>query len=574
MSPFICTKTFARQRGAILKTLFVAVIAFALLTMLWVIVLETTIQPEALAMNATPIKTRLLHWLLPPLALILVITAGGSVYAQAKESNARLVQQQQQAADEQRQKLLAQESERAQQQREFSLEVRGLGIAVDRLRQSHLWTALDKAASPYQSIMSNDASAYPGSESSRSNNFDKRRSDVWEYALRASAVERWPLPVILIAPPRAVIPVVDSDILRLSSVSMGSGLGGLMYARLEARYTDRPDQMIASLFKWFDEHPDMPAAVIVSIDGLPERDSLRQEGTEPQLKRMGNGPPALFDAMTALLVTRTDRVDAQIRAHVTDTPYDMVRNARYDTRYATARLWNFYWDHKDGGGKNQSIEKWHERVSRFLANEKPDADDSGSMTPFWDKGKDKGFKPNPWVPVRWTRWQLKQYDQAPMLGYLHRPVFIPFQDEQGKPLKESGKVRAMSAGWQQAMATLPGAGKGAAQPERVFFDTGKDTRRIIPLASALADDMPDLNPTDPQTGFNLSQRIGDTGISSPLVQIGLALMRSYAKGGVSATVNLRHDDGASIVMVRPPTEAQKSANRKQPDPFMVELLPD
>jgi len=37
-------------------------------------------------------------------------------------------------------------------------------------------------------------------------------------------------------------------------------------------------------------------------------------------------------------------------------------------------------------------------------------------------------------------------------------------------------------------------------------------------------------------------------------------MRSYDQGGVSATVNLRQAERASIIMVSPPSEADKARN--------------
>ena len=73
-------------------------------------------------------------------------------------------------------------------------------------------------------------------------------------------------------------------------------------------------------------------------------------------------------------------------------------------------------------------------------------------------------------------------------------------------------------------------------------------------------------------GYDIGARIGNTGVSSPLVQIGLGLMASYYDGGASATVNRRPNGTASIVMVSPPEASVKAAWAKPGhvvDPFRL-----
>ena len=55
------------------------------------------------------------------------------------------------------------------------------------------------------------------------------------------------------------------------------------------------------------------------------------------------------------------------------------------------------------------------------------------------------------------------------------------------------------------------------------------------------------------------------------------LIAGYRDGGVSATVNLRRAEGASILMVSPPTEppeGRKPHPGAGQDPFKVPLMPE
>jgi hypothetical protein len=66
------------------------------------------------------------------------------------------------------------------------------------------------------------------------------------------------------------------------------------------------------------------------------------------------------------------------------------------------------------------------------------------------------------------------------------------------------------------------------------------------------------HPDEVKEGYDIGARIGNTGTSSPMVQIGLGLIASYHQGGASATVNRRPNGMASIIMVSPPDETIKA----------------
>ena len=557
--------------GRALVTALALLGSLVLTTGAWIVLFETSIRPGMPEMNLDG-NARLLIWVLVPLALVLALAGTTAYAASAKGKRDLACQKAQQEAEAQRQKALEEQARLAQQRHQFALEVRGLGIALDRFRQTRILDALAKAPSPYHSIMPQDPDAYPTARTEKSRQFHKRRGDTWRYALR-NFVERWPIPVILVAPARSANPQVTSPLIEdIAGLNMDAGLGITLYTVLETHNTDRAEEVIERLFNWFDMHPEMPAAVVQVTDSVVFRSYHRPKGT-PSLVRDGKEVPWLFDANVSLLVTRTDRVDAQIRPYAYEAPYQMHKEdgTGYDNVHIpTIKLWKHYFN-KGEGGHQQGVDAWHERLKTFIATQNADEGDPCADAPSWDKSK--GFKPNVWVPVRWVKWQLEEYDESPLLGYLHRPVTVKFHNDQGKPLSESAKAKAMVEGWQAAMATLPKDTEGT-EIQRVFYDTGPDTKRVIPLSRALSDTNSELDPLDAKTGYNITQRIGNIGTTSPWASIGLALMKSYHAGGASVVADLRHDDSATLVMVRPPSEAQKKANKRQPDPFMVTQLPE
>jgi hypothetical protein len=182
---------------------------------------------------------------------------------------------------------------------------------------------------------------------------------------------------------------------------------------------------------------------------------------------------------------------------------------------------------------------------------------------FWQQISNKGpgdFKPTPYIPVRWTTWQVKQFDDAPLIGYLHRPIDVKLTNDEGKPLAKPEQIAALETGWISAVGTL----EPTTQPKRVFYDTTGDRQWAIPIAQALlqaGEHAPKLD--DVKQGFDIGRRIGNTGVSSPMVQLGLGLIAGYKEGGASATINRRPNGNATIIMVSPPDAATKAAWQEQ-----------
>ncbi|WP_168224882.1 DUF2875 family protein [Azoarcus sp. DD4] len=442
------------------------------------------------------------------------------------------------------------------QQRRFALEVRGVGLAVDRLRQSGIWQAIDAADSPFQRVLSDDPADYEWSGLERHRDLDSREAYAAKSVLEGW-VERWPIPVLVASPESRT-----SGSSRVRGAHQHASLPIHLATTLDSHVGEGADQLIIQLFDLFDADPQLPAVVLFGIDS----EALKLTDAPDE-----HFVPDIHDAAAAILVARTDRVDRDIRPYLTDVPYDLTY---LDKEYDVIQLWNAYWDaDEDPAGPRHtdlgfmSTQFWQERQQKLIDRVDPNGGQY-QLTPFWMRKY--GFKPNPWVPVRWTKWQMEEYDKAPLLGYLHRPVEVPLDAPAG-PKGDKARAAAMAEGWQQALDTLP---EGTA-PTRLFYDTAGEGRRLIPLSRAMSTEGTPhpLAIDDPANSYDLTRRLGNTGVSSPFVQLALALMRSYHHGGASATVNLREDARASIIMVRPPDDAQKAANRRRPDPFVNPYAP-
>jgi hypothetical protein len=502
---------------------------------LWGLVFEYVVVGHAPSYGNMQMSGHLRAWVTPPLILVLALFLGQTAFAGTSNSTQDKAGSPAKAPD-----TLPALATNSSDPR-FTLEIRGLGVVVDKYRQRALWERLDEVGAK-GTLLPQDPKAYPWSSNDRLFAAQQREGNALEYTLPNGWVERWPIPVIAIGPARND---QDGYADRINEhvvlARQGAGLGITLFTQLGALQANDSDSVLRTLFQVFEQHPELPAVVVLAEDGALTRGYMRTPGNE--VPKDGNFVPKQPDSFVALLVSRKDRVDRDIRPYVVNVPYDINLN---DTKYDIIKLWNYYWAQEKVYDKNHmgfmSYDYWQKLVPDLL-------------TQVSNRGHGD-FKPNPWVPIRWTEWQLKQYDDAPLLGYLHRPVDVSFLDEDGKPMKRLARVAKLKEAWTQAMGTLP---EGEA-PARVFFDPDSSSDAWITLTQALHGNAQNLDLDDPEEGFNTAQRVGDTGTASPWVQIGLAVMRGYAKGGTSATVNLRNPDHASIVMVSPPDDAYRQAH--------------
>jgi len=352
------------------------------------------------------------------------------------------------------------------------------------------------------------------------------------------------------------------------------------------RFGEQPDRILEDVFAFFDAHPDVPYIVLNSEDSLGTRDS-NSPPASPFLLRDGNYVTEKPDASALFVLARRERVDP-VRSFVWDDPdNDFVQN-EYRWMYGNMRASVPNWmrkhalqtptqigadmtrqELKDAQGERQpTVSEWLEAAAAF--SQRPDLRGTGvsgmlaTVNPF-KHYPPKEWKPTPWFPIPWNREQLETFDRLPTLGYLHRPVFVKFADEHGKPVtRRAERQKLLQAGWQAALQNLPEARRkdGAA---RVVVATGGKAAQLIALHGVLdaqaAAGGPKIDSSKSSQFIDTDKRLGDTGAATLFVQMAIGVMGSYRDGGVSAAVNLRGEDEASIVLISPPTDEQRKSQR-------------
>ncbi|QIE18898.1 type VI lipase adapter Tla3 domain-containing protein [Xanthomonas oryzae] len=454
-------------------------------------------------------------------------------------------------------RMLAGEGER------YVLEVRGLGLAVGDYYQT-VWQAIREGDDAFKSVLPQDPKYYD--PNTRIGTASMAASAAFGYAAK-EAVERWPLPVIILGPPTTIhdgSTMANEIALNRQSESLGLTL----FLWQDDANVASAQATLERLFQFFDQHPDVPEVLLVSNDSEADRYGWKSLGM-PE-RPVGVHVPLLPNGMVALLVARSDRVDRLVRPYAVDVDDGISKD---DTQYDIIKLWNFFWEKADIFDMQYEAALKAKGVKWPDGTNVPKADWWIAQLPeLWKQISNKGpgeFKPSPYLPVRWARWQVQQFDESPLLGYLHRPVHVPLTDEQGKPLKRAGQVEALRKGWAQAVSALP----EDAKPTRVFYDTSLDREWVIPLTQALHGNAEGIELDDNHDGYDIGRRLGNTGVSSALVQIGLAIQAGYEDDRTSATVNLTPNGYAGIVMVSPPDAASKGINTKHrgKNPFMAHV---
>ncbi|MEE4571394.1 DUF2875 family protein [Pseudomonas alliivorans] len=447
-------------------------------------------------------------------------------------------------------------------ERTYSLELRGVGVAVGGWHQSSIWRKIQEKKNNFVSIYSHDPKDYTDSLLSRENTQKVNIRAAFQHSA-GEAVAYWPLPTFAIAPPKQASDTGAAD--NIVSGRNAATLGVTLFLWKDSDNTTHAQSMIERAFHFFDKNSSVPEALIISRDGDVTRNGLRVAGT-PGLQNT-QVVPSVFESMTGLLVARSDRVDKYIRPYANDEAED---NQSKNTDLG--KLWAFYWNSDDAFMESYEEE---ERAKGVVIPKSPGTMSTAywqaQLPALWKTISNRGpgnFEPSPWLPIRWAEHQVKEFDAAPVLGYLHRPIKAPMTDENGKRLKPGLQAKALQAAWVQALKTLPEGQK----PVRVFYDSTNNPEAEIALNNALHDlnkDGHGLELGNVEEGYDIGRRLGNTGVSGALVEINLATIASYKEGGVSAVVYAGTDGSLTVQMVRPPEESRKAKNRENrgDDPF-------
>jgi hypothetical protein len=412
-----------------------------------------------------------------------------------------------------------------------TLDVLAVGISLDVFRQGQVWKALQEQNAKHAealhagSILPTDPGKYPVDSDDKDMAYDKRKADALELGLR-DFVEKWPIPTITVV--RGWNP--DTPNLRFSPERTRKMLSGMANAyRTEAGLhwhrvrnlqdgivcNDTPEGLLEELFRLFEQNPDLPAVLIYNVEGFSMSFALSAKKA-PLIGGPGPRKPGeLTDSMVAMMVGRPERVEW----------------LRYYAQFA--------------------------RINKNKID--PEFTGWGARKPA------VAFQPSPFIPQPWTQRAFEQWDALPILARLHRPVSVSLRrPDNGEPLEHEAVTLKLAAGWQEATAGL------AQKPTRLFFDSGSNATAMAQLLPALNAAHRSLNLLDSRAGYDLTQRLGDTGSASPFVGLTLATMASYLNADTSVVMPMRRQDQATIIAVTSATPGKKPVGNEH---FSVTLMP-
>lgn len=551
-------------------------VALPLLCLLWLIVEFRVLFPELA--NGTETIMDKVRWVAIPLIATALLFGGPFVY---RNRQAEAYAQQQLA---QRAHLHGEEAVRQQEKarREYVLEVIGLGITVEQYRQGKLWAVLQKGGA-HTSIRETDPKKYPWLSTDKDGVAGGRALDALENGADPSPMY-WGVPSFYAGPP-VLDPAQQPSAIRpvpgMVSGAETTGMAWHLFATGPWKIAERPDELLVQVFAFFDEHPDLPYVVVASEDNLPLREFDHVPG-RPPLVTDGYYIPSMPDAAAVFVLARRERVEP-LRPYVWDDP---------ENSYLQNNLRQFYYDVKESvptraklanpgkfhGGRQPTVAEWLKAAAEFANNPVyVSKDNSKLFAPVrrWVSGPPSGWKPTPWFPIPWNRDQMNTFDRMPSLGFLHRPVFVKFEDEHGQPVKRrDARQKLLEAGWQQALQTLPDTVR-AEGPARIIgaFDNKVEQRLAFEgmLHRYAEQGGPEIDTGKTTQFINTDARLGNTGAATFFVQIGLGVMGSYIDGGTSAAVNLRDPAGASIVFISPPLAERRKV--QSDDVFKHKVAP-
>ncbi|MFC5510806.1 DUF2875 family protein [Massilia jejuensis] len=555
-----------------------AVVAYPLLLMLWLIFDFRVLNPELVNVNVETTMDKI-RWFGVPLAAVALLFGGSWLFGSFK-ADAREREWQQKT-----QQLKAQETAASTEQarREYVLEVIGLGVTVEKYRQGKLWEALQKGT-PFTSIREPDPKKYEWAKNDKIGVSGSRACDALENGADLSLMF-WGVPTFYAGSPihhPAYQPSEISPMSGLAASAEGTGMAWHLFVTGPWQLGERPDRLLEQVFEFFDAHPDLPYVVLLADDSSATRDASLAPGSAPLIED-GYYIPEMPDSTAVFVLARRERVEP-LRPYVWDDPnndylQENLRMMYYGLKESVPTPEKLANPEKFHGGRNPTVAEWLTAAAAFAKRpvfDKDKADISLAAFRRWLNDPPKDWKPTPWFPVPWNRNQMEAFDNLPSLGFIHRPVFVKFEDEHGQPVKRrEARQKILEAGWQQALQTLPAAER-AKGPARIIGAFGEQVEQQLAFEGTLhsyaAQGGPEIDTSKTAQFINTDHRFGNTGASTFFVQMAVGVMGSYYEGGSSAAVNLRDPSGASIVFISPPSQQRREAQKGR-DLFKHQVQP-
>jgi hypothetical protein len=560
------------------KYILGALIAFPFLLLLWLVFDFRVWHPELLNVDVETTMDRV-RWFGVPL-LAVVVLFGGKWTKDSFAANAR-EQEWQQKTQQLKEQEAAARTEKAR--REYVLEVLGLGVTYEKYRQGKLWDALQQG-NAHTSIRERDPKKYEWADMDKLGVSGGRAFDALENGVEPSPMF-WGVPSMYAGNPIANPARQPSDIDPIAGLAGGAestGMAWHLFVLGPWQLDERPDQLLEQAFALFDKYPDLPYLVLMSNDDMHSRNWARPPGT-PRLVQDGYYIPERPDATAVFVLARRERVEP-LRPYVWDDP---------DNDYLQENLRRMYFKlgrdvpnpeklahpEKFNGGRQPTVLEWLLAAEDFAKNPVFDKKDGSPLLDAfkrWANHPPEDWKPTPWFPVPWNREQIQAFDRLPSLGFIHRPVFVKFEDEHGKPVtRRDARQKLLEAGWQQALRTLSDAER-AKGPARIVAAFDNNVDHLVAMEGMLhqyaAQGGPEIDSGKTAQFINTDRRLGNTGAATFFMQMALGVMGSYIEGGASAAVNLRDPAGASIVFISPPSEEQRKAQEGR-DVFKHQVKP-
>lgn len=568
--------TAAAKTPNLWKFLLGALIALLILIPLWTIFVMTIVQPASLSTEQT-MSNRLMWWVAGPVVVVALFFGTRWMVASSKTPPSG---QHTQAGQTQQGKATD------KSKREYVLEVIGLGVTLDKYRQGKLWEALQKG-SPFMTIREQDKEKYAWSESERSGLSGGRGGDTLENGAQYTPMY-YGVPVFNAQAPSfdpEIMDMPNEPLVGLAGGAVSSGMAWHLFVAGPRRFDERPDRILEDVFAFFDSNPDVPYVVLNSNDDMYFRDLFRAPGTPPLIKD-GNYIPEMPDSSALLVLARRERVDP-VRPFVWDDPensfvqnvfrwmyWDLAASVPHPRRERIIRTPTQVGgdltrhEHGDGIERQPLVSEWLEASAAFA--QRSDIRGTGTaglinnLNPFSHRPP-TDWKPTPWFPIPWNREQLSTFDMLPTLGFIHRPTFVTFTDEHGKPItRRDERDKIMQAGWESALLTLPETERLKA-PSLIVAATGNDTSQIALLHSTLTAyekrGGPEIDTGKSNQFIDTDKRLGNTGATTLFMQMAIGVMGSYRDGGISVAVNMRDKNEATIVLISPPSEDKRKTQK-------------
>ncbi len=383
----------------------------------------------------------------------------------------------------------------------LSLDVVGVGITVEMLRQGQVWQTMQKMGDAL--ALPTDPDKYEKASVYRELISEKRAANTLEWAAGAF-VEKWPIPSVSVWPDKLRVEEFDKDIPSLSTFGYNyervnnlrapAGMHHHKIALLGAVFKDDAEEVLERAFLFMEQNPQVPVILILASDSDDNRASTGHPNHEKYLKSGPRLHGAMSETVVALVLARRERVDAM----------------------------------RPGAKAFQA--------SQYLP------------TP-WNAEQIEVFDSLPTIaiihrPIRIS--YLKDKDG--------KPTFDAKQ-----------KAKRLSPQEQQAafQAALTGFAKHG-EPARIFYDAGSAAtgKHVVPLTMALHQALPHFDLFDAAHGFNIHRRLGETGTASPFVQWAVAAIAAFKQNEVSYAVNLRQANEATISVITPAKDKTKRRHPK------------